>query len=257
MLAKLLALLLQSKSAALSAVFVIGTTGALVSATTQNGVTTITVTQTSSPTATPTRTPRPTPTTTVAAPAAAPRDSTTGTGAASDCADQAHSRSDAVRTVNTTFAQDHTALVKLAAKKGDAARQTAAKADELLKQIREAAVIAIQATNTCVEDEDKNESADEDKSASADEDNDERGDQEEDGDKRAGGAAGATTSTATFTGTDPKAIADQAVAAMTLAFNTAKAAIDALPATAPRTRTPEPRASEHKGSDRGHGDDDD
>ena len=44
MFAKLLALLLQSKGAAISTVFVLGTTGALVSATTQNGVTTITVT---------------------------------------------------------------------------------------------------------------------------------------------------------------------------------------------------------------------
>ena len=45
MLAKLLALLLQSKAAAISAVLVVGTTGALVSASTENGVTTITVTQ--------------------------------------------------------------------------------------------------------------------------------------------------------------------------------------------------------------------
>src|SRR5438132_5800793 len=41
MFAKLLALLLQSKAAALTGVFVIGTTGALVSATTQNGISTI------------------------------------------------------------------------------------------------------------------------------------------------------------------------------------------------------------------------
>src|SRR3989442_275564 len=47
MFAKLITLLLQSKAAALTGVFVIGTTGALVSATTQNGVTTVTITQTS------------------------------------------------------------------------------------------------------------------------------------------------------------------------------------------------------------------
>jgi len=44
MLGKLLSLLLHAKSGAISGLFLLGATGALVSVSTQNGVTTITVT---------------------------------------------------------------------------------------------------------------------------------------------------------------------------------------------------------------------
>jgi hypothetical protein len=237
MFAKLLEILLQSKSAAISAVFVIGTTGALVSATTQNGVTTVTVTQaTQSPLASPTHTAPPTP----SAAAAAPVDSTTGAG--SDCSADAHARSAAVGDVNRTFATDVAALAKLAHNKGEKARQTAQTTDRLLMQIRASAVRAIEATNCDDNDE------------SADEDSDEHDNEDEDADGADEHAAPATASgQITFTGTDPKAIADQAVAAMTLAFNTAKATLDALPTPTPHaTRTPETRTSDHKSSDRGH-----
>src|SRR5438270_12390135 len=63
MLGKLLSLLLHAKSGAISGLFLLGATGALVSVSTQNGVTTITITEASpspsasaSPSASPTAT---------------------------------------------------------------------------------------------------------------------------------------------------------------------------------------------------------
>src|SRR5437870_11343793 len=102
MFAKLITLLLQSKAAALTGVFVIGTTGALVSATTQNGVTTVTITQTSPTTVV--ESPSPVASNLNLTPVSSP---TTLTPSATPCDDQAHARADAVSRVNGEFNKDH------------------------------------------------------------------------------------------------------------------------------------------------------
>src|SRR2546428_1525444 len=95
MFAKLITLLLQSKAAALTGVFVIGTTGALVSATTQNGGTTVTITQTSPRTGV--EPPRPAASNLNLTPVSSP---TPLTPSASPSDDQAHARADTGRTAN-------------------------------------------------------------------------------------------------------------------------------------------------------------
>ena len=238
MFAKLITLLLQSKAAALTGVFVIGTTGALVSATTQNGVTTVTITQTS-------------PTTVVESPSPVaslnsnlmPVSSpTTLTPSATPCDDQAHARADAVRRMNGEFNKDHQGLGQLARINRTAKDlETLRTADVLIKGIRQAAVKAIHATNTCADDEDENDT-----------------DEHEDADKGELHAANSdehhTTAGVTFSGTDPKAIADEAVAAMKLAFETAKNSVTNQVTTPTSPRTPEHK---HEGDrprhdDKGH-----
>lgn len=121
--------------------------------------------------------------------------------------------------------------------RSDTARATIEKADKLLKQIRQDAVQAIHATVTCTDDD---EDEDEDEQ---DEDRDEH----KDADKTPAASPVVTT---TPTGTDPQAIADQAVAAMKVVFDDAVAQ---LPAQTPKVRsskTPEPRhGSEHEDND--------
>ena len=254
MFAKLITLLLQSKAAALTGVFVIGTTGALVSATTQNGVTTVTITQTS-------------PTTVVESPSPVaslnsnlmPVSSpTTLTPSATPCDDQAHARADAVRRMNGEFNKDHQGLGQLARINRTAKDlETLRTADVLIKGIRQAAVRAIHATNTCADNEDENDTDEHatDKAKAAD---DQDKDEHEDVDKGDVHAANSdehhTAAPITFSGTDPKAIADEAVAAMKLAFETAKNSVPNQVTTPTSPRKPEPK---HEGDrsrhdDKGH-----
>jgi hypothetical protein len=216
MLAKLLAFLLQSKAAAISAVLVVGTTGALVSASTQNGVTTITVTQSTSAS--------PDSTTTLVV-----TDKSKDGDSDKDDEDKANTAScdtsalrDAVHAVNGAFSQDHTALMHLRRDhRGSAADQLVESTDKALKQIRQAAVKAIEATNTCAkqEDQDKDEN-----------DSDKDSDNDKDEHHTTTGAPTNTT-TVTFTETDAKGIAADAISRMTTAFNDAKTKLAALPAT--------------------------
>ena len=231
MLAKLLALLLHSKSAAVSAVFVLGTTGALVSATTQNGVTTITVTQTTESSSQVTTSDKDNDKDEHSSTKSPP---TTTTANAQSCAADAQARNAAVRTVDTTFVQDFTALNTLARTKGEKGKEAAQTADKVLMQLRQDAVKAIHATGTaCVkEDNDESADADEDTAEGADED---KNDEQDNDDKTT--AATTTTTTTVTTGADPAAIAADAVAKMTLAFNTAKSTIDALPTVAHKDAT--------------------
>src|SRR5436190_1762892 len=134
MLAKLLALLLHSKSAAVSAVFVLGTTGALVSATTQNGVTTITVTQTTESSSQVTTSDKDNDKDEHSSTKSPP---TTTTANAQSCAADAQARNVAVRTVDTTFVQDFTALNTLARTKGEKGKEAAKTADKVLMQLRQ------------------------------------------------------------------------------------------------------------------------
>ena len=231
MLAKLLALLLHSKSAAVSAVFVLGTTGALVSATTQNGVTTITVTQTTESSSQVTTSDKDNDKDEHSSTKSPP---TTTTANAQSCAADAQARNAAVRTVDTTFVQDFTALNTLARTKGEKGKEAAQTADKVLMQLRQGAVKAIHATGTaCVkEDNDESADADEDTAEGADED---KNDEQDNDDKTT--AATTTTTTTVTTGADPAAIAADAVAKMTLAFNTAKSTIEALPTVAHKDAT--------------------
>ena len=278
MFEKLIELLLSAKSGAIAAVFLIGTTGALVTATVQNGVTTITITESSpspsasvlaSPTASPSASPSASHSPS-ASPSASPSSSSSQSSAtlATDCSAQAHATADAVKTVNTAFNGFHSDLEHSRKDaKTETLRNTLESADHLMGQIRESAVKFIHATNTCAKNDDE------------DKDNEQDEDKDEDSGKHsqtnfvlaffqkllgksttvtvvtasstpsaspsptatptATPSATTTTTTSpasgvTFTGTDPKAIADQAVAAMKLVFDNAKAQLPTGPTTGNR-----------------------
>ena len=225
MLAKLLALLLQSKAAAISAVLVVGTTGALVSASTENGVTTITVTQaTQSSSVSPNNE-----TNEVATDKDTEKDSDNDDKTSTTASCDTTALRDGVTRVNTTFSQDHTALMHTRRdERGSAATQIVESTDKLLKQIRQAAVQAIHSTNTCATQEDQ------DSENEADNDKDEH---------ETTRSNTTNTNTVTFTETDAKAIADDATTRMTAAFNEAKTKLAALPASAPKKETNSHRTS--------------
>src|ERR1043165_1600131 len=149
--------------------------------------------------------------------------------------------------------------------KTDATRKTLETADHQLQAVRDSAVKAIRATNTCAKNDDE------------DKDNDE--DKDEDSGKHSqtnfilaffqkflgkdatvtivtasasptaspaptvapSPTPSASTSTVAFTGTDPKAIADQAVAAMKLIFDNAKTQLPTSTAPPRRPRTHRPK----------------
>jgi hypothetical protein len=169
-----------------------------------------------------------------------------------------------VKTVDSAFTGFHTDLEHLRKDaKTDAARSTLESGDRLLAQIRQDAVKAIHATNPCAKNDDE------------DKDNDQ--DEDKDSEKHSqtnfvlalfqklfGKSTTVTVVTAsptpsaspvptvaptatpsaspssgvTFSGTDPKAIADQAVAAMKLVFDDTKAQ---LPTTTAAPNTPKDR----------------
>jgi hypothetical protein len=230
MLAKFLAFLLQSKAAAVSAVLLVGTTGALVSASTQNGVTTITVTPAANSAS-------PATNANLVAVTTKTEDEDKNEKAQSCAADQ--SLVDAVKTVNSTFAQDHTALMHLRGdKRGDAAEKVLESTDKTLKQIRHAAVEAIHDLNTCAKQADQDKESAEQDEDKTDNDNDKDTDNDDDKSTSAtntntttAGTNTATKHTITFTATDAKGIADEAVKLMTDAMADAKAKLAALPAT--------------------------
>jgi len=292
MFERLLELFLHAKTGVIAGVFLIGTTGALVTATVQNGVTTITITQASaspsasvSPTATATASPTATATASpTASPSSSPSASPSASASPNACSDQAHAAAAAVQTVNSAFSKFHTDLEHLRKDSDkDSGKATIEKADKQLQQIRQDAVKAIHATNTCAskDDEDKAENdQDEDKN----DDNDKDKNSEEQGSQHNGLLAflqglfgsrlnttttsaspspaptsSATTNT-TFTGTDPQAIADQAVAAMKVVFDDAVQQLAAPtaspqakntkpPFTARPSRTPRSDKSGHNGSE--------
>jgi hypothetical protein len=287
MLERLLELLLHAKTGVIAGVFLIGTTGALVTATVQNGVTTITITQasaspsasasaptsgTSSATASPTAT-------ATASPTATASSSPSASASPNACSDQAHAAAAAVQTVNSAFSKFHTDLEHMRKDSDkDSGKTTIENADKELQQIRQDAVKAIHATNTCASkgDEDKAENdQDEDKN---DNDNEEQGSQHNgllaflqglfgsrlnttttSASPTPAPTSSATTNT-TFTGTDPQAIADQAVAAMKVVFDDAVLQLGAPtaspqakstrpPFTARPSRTPHGDKSGHDGSE--------
>jgi hypothetical protein len=240
MLAKLLYLLLHAKSGAISGLFLLGATGALVSVSTQNGVTTVTLTEASpSPSASASASASPSASPHSASPSASA--SPFSSPSSSSCADQAKALAFQVQRVDTAFKGFHTDLMKL---RGTRSVADIEKADVMLKVIRQAAVRAIHKTfdKSCIKkDDDEDESAEtEDHDAApattlsllGDRKHDEDNDNDSDHHKT-------KPAPLTFTG-DAKSIADQAIAAMQVAFDAAKNA----PASSPRpSHKPEPSHS--------------
>ncbi|MHB8632219.1 MAG: hypothetical protein ACYC9W_09855, partial [Candidatus Limnocylindria bacterium] len=236
MFEKLLSLLLHAKAGAISGVFLLGATGALISVSASNGVTTVTLTDPSpspsasaSPSAGPSATPTPTATATQSPePSSSPEPSASPT-ATSCTVDQANVLALQVQRVDSAFAVFHTDLAQLRSQRAEA---TIEQSDHLLKQIRQAGVKAIHATLTCTtNDEDQADTDATTAGANAKTDSDHG------------------TASITFTGTDPAAIADQAIAAMQAAFDTANNA----PATTPKpSRSPEQKQHDTQKHD-GHG----
>ena len=260
MFERLLELFLHAKSGVIAGVFLVGTTGALVTATVQNGVTTITITQASpspsgsvSPLISPSVSPSPSGTASASpstSPSTSPSSSPSSSASANPCAAQAHAMADAVKTVDRAFSGFHTDLMHLreGGKGGDAARKSIEDADKLLKTIRQSAVKAIHATSNCRDDEDEN---DEDKDSEDHQGPDHHVTVTVVTTTSASPTPTASTST-TFTG-DPKSIADQAVAAMKLVFDNAKASLPVPTATSsPRpSRTAEGDRRGDSGSNKG------
>ena len=256
MLAKLISLLLHAKAGAISGVFLLGATGALVSVSAANGVTTITVTQASpsasantgvNPSASPKASKSP-------KPSSSP-DPLSPAKPADACADQAKANAFQVQRVDSAFQGFHTDLMKL---RGQRAVVTIEQADVLLKQIRQAAVKAIHATMTCKtadDDEDKTETetdshdaATSTTSLNTDRENDETNDE-----NGKGNGKKATTTPITFSGTDPTAIADQAVAAMQVAFDTAKSAAASTPKPSKSPESHSPKVPQNNNKPEGKG----
>ena len=283
MLERVLELFFHAKSGVFAGIFLLGTTGALVTATVSNGVATITITTQASaspsasasanaspsPTAVATASPSPTMSAT-ASPSPSP--SSSASSSANPCSAQAHEMADAVKTVNSAFSGFHTDLMHMRTD-AKSAKDTIENADKLLKSIRQNAVKAIHATSTCASGKD-----DEDNDNEQDEDDD---DNDEHGSARNGNFVAVlftnlqslfgnhtvtvqtTTASASpapsgtiVTGSDPKTIADNAVAAMQVVFDDAKTTLDALPTPSPRaTRSPKgtAKADVKAKSEHGHG----
>lgn len=267
MLDRLLDLIVHAKAGTISGVLLVSMTGALVTATTQSGVTTITFTQETpspSPSASASPSVSPTPTSTSSAspspspspsPSASPSPSSSPSSSptpGNGCEQQARAAADAVHRVDRAFEQYKGALEHLRDRDDKRVRDTVAAADTLLKQIRQAAVKAIHDANTCAKRHEDDEDGDED---------------DDDGGHHAASPSPSASPTPTPTATpaatptaspasgglsfsgDPKTIADQAIDAMKLVFDTAKAAIGPEPTRTPRaTHRPDgTRKSEHHG----------
>jgi hypothetical protein len=255
MLAKLLSLLFHAKAGMLSGVLLLGATGALVSASTSNGVTTVTIGQASaSPssavTTTATHSPKPSRS---PEPSESPKLSSSTSSA---CSDAAKALSLQVQRVDQAFSGFHVDLMHLRGTRSVVVIETA---DVTLKQVRQAAVKALHATlsTTCAktDDEDKADNDDEDDSTAASGTTSLNTDREKDEDSDTDGHHKPAAAPITFTGTDPVGIADQAIAAMQAAFDTAKAA---AASTAKPSHSPEPShsprvpQSSHKPDKGGH-----
>jgi hypothetical protein len=267
MLAKLLSLLIHAKSGAISGVFLLGATGALVSVSASNGVTTITITEASpSPSASANTSPNVTSRTASPSPkpSGSPSLSAVTTPATAACTEEATALAFQVQRVNTAFVGFHTDLEKL---RGFRDRGTLAKADGMLRLIRHSATKAIHATATaaCKKADDEND---------VDEDGDNDGEHDNDHQSSPKSMDTAAPATAlsfveektndednddhgrkiglTFTG-DAKAIADQAIAAMQVAFDAAKNAPVTTPKAPTETKAKSPHPSkspDHKGEHR-------
>ena len=205
MFEKLLSLLLQAKGGAVATVFVLGTSGALVTATVDAGVTTLTITQPSSTTGSQTTTPGGTTTNTTVTDTilalfnrTSADEDPTATATGNGCSEAAHDRNEAKKAVNDESKTQRAEARELGkdAQKSDAARELVKDADTAIKDIRQAAVKAIHATFTC------------DKEAGEDEDVD---DEDEDDNSTTTTTTGPSVA---FSSDDAMAIAELAILAM-------------------------------------------
>lgn len=270
MLAKLLSLLIHAKSGAISGVLLLGATGALVSVSASNGVTTITITEASpSPVSLVSHTTEKTIETETPKPAASPKLSSVSSTA---CTDEATALATEVQRVDSAFSGFHTDLMKL---RGQRAATTIETADATLKVIRQAAVKAIHATatQTCAKQDDEDEN-DNDQNDTTD--NEQTGENDTDDNTSAVGAAATVTTLSfvddesndesnggdhgkttvapvTFTG-DATSIATQAIGLMQAAFDAANSAsaVAPKPAHSPELKTNDSRKTDSKGSSEHH-----
>jgi hypothetical protein len=272
MLEKLFSLLLHAKGGALATVLVIGASGALVTATVQNGMTTVTITQPSTSTDGSTATTPSDSTTTTTTTSTNPvilalfnrtkaeDDPTAPATGGNGCSDAAKAANEQVKRVDSAFQTDHQAVTALNKDaKSDAAKKLVKVADKDIKDIRQAAVKAIHATFTCAKNDDEKDTdkAEEDK------------DTEDDDNSSTTGTTTGTTSTTTttgpsvaFSGADAKAIADLAITAMDAKVAKLKTDLAALPAAAPKADTKksdtksnsDKTANKGKGNSKGHND---
>jgi hypothetical protein len=149
---KLLSVLLHAKGGAVATVLVLGASGALVTATVENGLATTTITQPTTTTGSETTTGGSTTTTTTTTNPAilalfsrtkaeeGPTEPATGNG----CSDAAHATNVQVKAVNETYKTDHAAIAKMRKDaKTEAARKALNDADKVIKETRQATVKAI------------------------------------------------------------------------------------------------------------------
>ena len=248
MLEKLLELLLSAKSGAVATIFLIGTTGALVTATVQNGVTTITVTPTvsASPSASaPASASESASASPTASASTSPSTSSSPSSSSSaNCSDAAHTMAAALQEVNGAYAKYHGALERARDKaRTGTLRTDLANADNMLKQLRTQADQQIHSLFTCAKGTDDQKDND-----NEDEDSDEHGSTSSASpvvssaspsvSPSVSPSASASTSPSAsplVTATDAKTVADNAVAAMKLVFDTVSAELQtASPASSHR-----------------------
>ena len=233
MFEKLLSLLLHAKGGAVATVLVLGASGALVTATVENGLTTVTITQPST-TTTGSETTTGGSTTTTTTPAilalfnrTKAEEDPSGTATGNGCSDAAHTTNSAVKMVNDGFKKDHAAVQALSkdAAKTDENKKLVKDADSKIKGFRQEAVKAIHELFKS-----------DDCKGSDDEDEDVDNDDEDEGSTTGttNGTTSTTTTTVAISGTDAKAIADAAIKAMDDEVANLKTKLE-TPAAAPAT----------------------
>ena len=229
MLEKLMSLLLQAKGGAIATVLVIGASGALVTATVENGTTTATVTQASPrPSASPTGS---------ASPAVlalfnrtSAEDDPTSPATGNGCSDAAHLTNGQVKLVNERYKADHAAILALSkdAPKTSEARDLVKAADATVKDFRQEGVKDIH--DLFKSDECKG-SDDEDSDVDVNTDDED-------------------TSTVAISCSDAKACADAAIAEMDKVVEQLKADLEKLEAAPATTNTTTTSGNKPDKSDR-------
>ena len=269
MLAKLLSLLVHAKSGAISGVLLLGATGALVSVSATNGVTTITITEASpspatsvSTTTTTNATNQTTDTDTeTPKPAASPKLSSSVSSTA--CTVEATALATEVQRVDSAFSTFHTDLMKL---RGQRAATTIETADTTLKDVRQAAVEAIHATATqaCAKQDDQDANQTDNEQTGENDTNDatsvvvaatttSSGKDNNNAENNGGDHGKTTVAPVTFTG-DATSIATQAIGLMQAAFDAANSAsaVAPKPAHSPELKTNDSKKTDSKGSSEHH-----
>jgi len=260
MFEKLLSLLLHAKGGAVATVLVLGASGALVTATVENGLTTVTITQPSTTTTGSETTTGGSTTTTAATTNSAilalfsrtkAEDDVTPPATGNGCSDAAHATNTEVKAVNDAYKTDHAAVQALSkgAAKTDENKKLVKDADNKIKGFRQEAVKAIHGlfkSDECKGNDDEDEDVD-----------------NEDEDASTSGTTGTTTGTTSTTTTtvaisctDAKACADAAIAEMdkvVVELKTKLEASAAAPATTNTSTTADKAKSDSKSTKANNG----